>query len=352
MVGIAVPEVDKHLFIILRENRKTGSPFFILPDSNRIFMNLHIHLWRIFFALVSCALLITACGRAEHQMDSTLKTEPAGNSSSGGEGTQAGNGLQFAAVGSGNTSSAQPEQVKVEQPRMMVYTADIRLRVRNVDSSHNRIMALLPGYGAYMSTDYRTTNGGQIENSITIRVTQEKFAPLLDRLVKEAVYIDKKNISSSDVTQEYVDVAARLKSRQLAEEQYREILKRATKISEILEVQQYLNTIREEIESAQGRMRYLQSQASYSTITIALYEMETTVIVPPEDTFTGRLGDALANGWNGLQTLIIGLLAIWPFWILGALFVYGAVRFRRYSRARQVQPTQTVGQMGKSTEEK
>ena len=290
-------------------------------------MKLSHHLWRSFIVLGVCSVFVTACGNSEYEDSSAAPR------------------TQMAPAGAASTadlaSEMESEEIEVTQSRMMIYTADLRLRVRSVDSSHTRIMALLSRYNAYMTSDNRTSYSGQIENSLTIRVTQAQFNSLLERVLKEAVYIDKKEINASDVTQEFVDLEARLKSRQLAEEQYREILKRATKISDILEVQKHLNEIRETIEAAQGRMKYLQSQAAYSTINIVLYETEKAV-APPEETFAGRLSAALSTGWGGLQTLVIGLLSIWPFWILAALVVYVLVRFMRRRSQLQEKTDATV----------
>lgn len=285
------------------------------------------HLWRSSIILVVCGIFAIACGSSEYEDSSAApRTQMAPAS---------------AASTADLASEMEAETIEATPSRMMIYTADLRLRVRSVDSSHARIMALLNRYTAYMTSDNRTSYSGQIENTVTIRVTQAQFNTLLERVLKEAVYIDKKEINASDVTQEFVDLEARLKSRQLAEEQYREILKRATKISDILEVQKHLNEIRETIEAAQGRMKYLQSQAAYSTINIVFYETEKAV-APPEETFAGRLSAALSTGWGGLQTLVIGLLAIWPFWILAALVVYILVRFMRRRSPVQEKPDGTV----------
>lgn len=294
-------------------------------------MKLSHHLWRSSIILVVCGIFVTACGNSEYE-DSSAASRPRMSPAST---------ASTADLASGMEAEMESEEVDVAQSRMMIYTADLRLRVRSVDSSHTHIMALLSRYNAYMTSDNRTSFSGQIENSVTIRVAQAQFNSLLERVLKEAVYIDKKEINASDVTQEFVDLEARLKSRQLAEEQYREILKRATKISDILEVQKHLNEIRETIEAAQGRMKYLQSQAAYSTINIVLYETEKAV-APPEETFAGRLSAALSTGWGGLQTLVIGFLSIWPFWILAALVVYVLVRFMRRRSQLQEKTDATV----------
>lgn len=256
----------------------------------------------------------------------------------------------FAPSTENSSPVANNEQTQAERRRMMIYTADLRLRVNSVDTSHARVRSLLAGYDAYLVSDNRTTSyAGQVENAMTIRVAQPQFDRLLDAVLKQAVYVDKKDIRSSDVTQEFVDLEARLKSRQLAEEQYRDILKRATKISEILEVQKYLNEIREEIEAAQGRMRYLQNQAAYSTISVVFYEREEAA-TPPEETFAGRLESAFSTGWQGLQKLVVGLVALWPFWLLAGLAVYLTFRWSRHSKARQARPVAIpVQPEGKST---
>lgn len=228
----------------------------------------------------------------------------------------------------------------------MIYTANIRLRVKAVDSSHRRILAVVRQYGGYIASDNTSSAGGRggyVRNEMTIRIAQKNFDAAFAAIEREAVYTEEKDVRADDVTKEFVDIEARLQSKRAAEEQYREILKRAGSIKDVLEVQKYLNDIREEIEAAQGRLQYLQNQVSYATINVVLYESDTNTDGPPEDTFIARISSAIVNGWDGLLSLIVGVLAIWPVWLIVAAIGWSgwkfATRERKKATANGVQTT-------------
>lgn len=117
------------------------------------------------------------------------------------------------------------------------------------------------------------------------------------------------------MTAEYIDIEARLKAKKTLESRYLELLKKATKVSEILEIEKELSVIREEIESKEGQLKYLQNKVSLSTVTINFYK---TVANSQDATvsFSSKIWNAIKSGWNGISTFFIGLLHIWPFIII------------------------------------
>ncbi|AMM51949.1 hypothetical protein TH61_13225 [Rufibacter sp. DG15C] len=100
------------------------------------------------------------------------------------------------------------------------------------------------------------------------------------------------------------------------------LLTQANTIKEILEVEQYLDSIREEIESAEARLRFLKDQTAYSTIRLSIYQ-----VVPMS--FSERIGlgtrfyNAFGTGWQLFLSLLVGLCYIWPLWLVlaGILFL-------------------------------
>lgn len=82
--------------------------------------------------------------------------------------------------------------------------------------------------------------------------------------------VSTEKITGQDVTEEYVDLEARLKAQHAVEEQYLAILKDAKSIPDILAVQEKLGEVRTEIERAEGRRRFLDNQTSLSTFTVHL----------------------------------------------------------------------------------
>ena len=90
----------------------------------------------------------------------------------------------------------------------------------------------------------------------------------------------------------------------------------------MLEIERELAQIREEIEAKQGRLKYLQSQVSLSTLEIEFYKDEVTTQVT--NSYGSKMVNALKSGWNGVSVFFLGLLHLWPFLILlgiGAFFM-------------------------------
>ena len=222
-------------------------------------------------------------------------------------------------------------------PQKIIKTAEVSCQVAKYEESRKKILSVIAAHKGYVSSEDQSTNGYNLNNTMVIRVDAPEFDVLLDELLKEAVYVEYKKINASDVTEEFVDINARLKSKRDAEEQYTQILKKANTINEILEVQQYLRTIREEIESLEGRLRYLNDKVSYSTITLSFYEKISDVPVEPGSTFLSRLTDALSWGWHGLLAFFIGIIYVWPLWVILAISLYIVIRIVKRSRRRRMQ---------------
>ncbi len=138
---------------------------------------------------------------------------------------------------------------------------------------------------AKMVSNVATLNGGFVENSniienadgttsayVTIRVPQTKFDDTISSLTGLALTVSTENVTGQDVTEQYTDLQARLTAAQAEEQQYLDILKKATNVQDILSVTQYLTQVRSEIESLQGQIKNLGNQTAYSTISVTLTE--------------------------------------------------------------------------------
>ena len=105
-----------------------------------------------------------------------------------------------------------------------------------------------------------------------------------------------------------------------------DILQKASKVSDILEIEQKIGEIREEIEAKEGELKYLSDQVDYSTININVHqEFEYTPTDKPG--FFGRLGSAFGNGWSGFLTFVVGLVYAWPLWLIIGFTSFFLYRF-------------------------
>jgi len=157
----------------------------------------------------------------------------------------------------------------------------------------------------------------QIRHRLAIRVPADKFDLLLTTIYESAKKIDDKSIFVSDVTEEYIDIEVRIKTKKALQARYIELLKQATKVDEILNIEKEIGKLQEEIESVEGRMRYLNDNIVFSTLTVGYYQKTTSKFE-----FSSKFVDGIKNGWNVFLSFIIGVSQLWVFILLAALAVY------------------------------
>ena len=223
------------------------------------------------------------------------------------------------------------EDVSVEetlQPKI-IKTGNLRFETPNLDESFAHVQQAIAKYKATVQNDESGKNYESVYRNITLRVPSASFDRFLTEISQGVKHFDRKEISAQDVTEEYIDVEARLKTKRILEKRYFELLAKATKISEMLEIEKELSAIREEIEAKEGRLKYLKNQVSMSTVNLEMYTTN-----PSESgatvSYFGKMGNAVKGGFNNIATFFLGMLHVWPFiLIFVAGFFFLRRRFRR-----------------------
>jgi hypothetical protein len=169
----------------------------------------------------------------------------------------------------------------------------------------------------------------KVSYTLIVRIPASKFDSFLNSATKDVHYFDHKQIDVKDVTAEYFDDETRLKTKKEIELRYRELLKKASTIKDILSVETELGTIRTEIESAEGQLKLLADQVQYSTLRIEFYKITSTPAV-----FTYQLSSAFSKGWENLLMMLILAVDVWPFILLGIglWFGYAKVMKRKFAK--------------------
>ena len=154
----------------------------------------------------------------------------------------------------------------------LIKEAYLEFETQDLEKTHTNIMAFVKQHKGYVQDDGSNKYYDRISRQLTIRVPTKGFQPMMDALEKSVKHFDSKRISSKDVTEEFIDLEARLKAKRALEKRYMELLSKAKNVKEILEVERELSKIREAIEAKQGRLQYLQNKVSLSTINIVFYK--------------------------------------------------------------------------------
>ncbi|MHA7130719.1 DUF4349 domain-containing protein [Algoriphagus namhaensis] len=195
--------------------------------------------------------------------------------------------------------------------RKIIRNGFIQFNTNGIAESEAFLKKEVAQLSGYVADESSTSYGERSEKRMTIRVPADQFDLLLEKIQSHALKVDNMNVSSEDVTSEYIDVNARMQTKKELESRYRELLQKSNNVQEILQVERELANVRGEIESMQGRLNYLSNQSKMSTLEVTFY------IESPEDFgFMSKLGQGLKNGFKNLQWFVIFLVNLWPF-ILG-----------------------------------
>jgi hypothetical protein len=214
----------------------------------------------------------------------------------------------------------------------IIKNAFLRFETPDLDNTYNHIISAVKAHGAQIQSDTEGKDDESIFRTITVRIPNQHFDTFLVDAGKGVSYFDRKEISSQDVTEEFIDVDARLNAKKVLEARYLELLKKAAKVSEILEIEKELASVREEIESKEGQLKYLENHVAMSSVNIEFYK-KTAVEGGITVSYGSKMWNAIKSGFNGISAFFLGLLYIWPFiLILVALFFF----IRRKFKAKKI----------------
>jgi len=179
--------------------------------------------------------------------------------------------------------------------RKLIKDGSLGFRTSNLNKTKGQVMELCKTLNASISNETLNNFEDRISYSQTIRVPADQFEVLIEGLEKIADKVESKSIQSRDVTEEFIDVETRLKTKTAIEVRYRELLKQAHTVEDILAIERELGNVRQEIESTEGRLKYLNDQVSLSTLQLSYYET-----IGTDFGFASRFVESLKSGWDNL----------------------------------------------------
>ncbi len=202
--------------------------------------------------------------------------------------------------------------------RKIISTASLTLEVKSAEKAFNDIAKIVEASQGFISGSSTYDSGGRKNGQMTIRVPQKNFYSTIAQI--EALGTEKsRQISGQDVTEEWIDVGARLDNLKKQESRFQEILKNASTVKDVLEVERELERVRGEIESLTGRMNYLNQSIEMSTITVNV--MEPAPIAGEGWGITEALREAAAGFIGSVNGLIVFIGYILPIVVFIALIV-------------------------------
>lgn len=212
---------------------------------------------------------------------------------------------------------------------MIVRTGFAGIEVDSLDTAIARVRLLALRVGGFVANT--TVQGGRDQArtaSLEVKIPSERFDDALTAL-SPIGKVESVNVNAEDVSEEYVDIAARVENAHRLEARIIQLLANRTgKLQDVLSVEHELARVREEIERYEGRMRFLKTRAAMSTLTIAVHEHAPIILPVAGD---GPIVVAFRDAWRSFVGLVATFIASLGVLIpLGVLAFFGWVVVRRW----------------------
>ena len=277
------------------------------------------------------AIFVVALGLSLWQFFSPNPITPLTSSGFGlgnGVASRAVSGFKIAAMDQTIAPEAASPATATNLPRKITKSGNLSILVETAETAAQNIQAIAGSMAGYVSdSNLHEVTPGVKAGSITIRVPADKFDDTISRIKELAIKVENENINANDVTDQFIDLDARLKNLKAQETQYLDILKKATKVEDVLSVTNQLNQVRQQIDSFEGQLKYLNSQVDLSTITVNLTaekEVQIWGINWRPITVIKQAVRSLLNGLVNYANAIIAIIIFLPviaLWVITLLIV-------------------------------
>jgi hypothetical protein len=252
---------------------------------------------KLFRVLALAVLLLSlgSCKKEEREApDSMAAPEPARDATAS-EGQ-----AQAAPSGAPSEKRARPT------PRKLIRTVNLQLEVRDTEKVSAQVQALAVQLGGYVSGSNGQRRGELMYYTLTLRVPVERMEEALKAIRALAIRVNQEQQQVDDVTDQYVDLDARMRTLEATETELRALLaesrQRARKVEEIMAVYQQLIEVRSQIEQIRTQLNSFDKLAAFSTINLELVPTETARPVVASDEW--RPGDTLRGSARTLVSFL------------------------------------------------
>lgn len=231
--------------------------------------------------------------------------------------------------------------------RKIIRNANLTVEVTSPIESQRKVVSIAESHQGFVVTSEASQRSSgdngkpEITVNLVVRIPSTQFNPVMEEIRAVGIQVTQEKVTGQDVTEEFIDLEARIKNQKALEAQFIEIMKRAGKVADALEVQKELADVRTEIEKLEGRRRFLENQASLSTINVTL--QPPTQIVKAAG-FWFSIKSAFMDGFDVAVAIILflirAIIALLPILVLIVLPVGLIARFivRRVLRSRASRP--------------
>lgn len=295
---------------------------------------------KAFFILILSGLLVLMAACSSSNSSEEAKKDMADSSAGSNEVSVEGE-MEYSSFDEGAVDRDHKSEGNTTN-RMIIHQAQLRVHVKDLGKAQLKIEQKVNEYGGYIveSNVYRESDR-LVSGMITVRVPEKHFQRFLADAEEEAAEILERNVTGQDVTEQYVDLESRVKSKRAVEERLLEFMGKAEKTADLLNISSDLAKVQEEIEVIVGQMKYFENQTSFSTIEIFMYEDR--VIVPEIDSLDldtwEKTKKQLVTSTNfllaaasGVIVFLIGNLPVIAILLLGGVGIYFIIKRKKVDK--------------------
>ncbi|WP_034743465.1 DUF4349 domain-containing protein [Chryseobacterium vrystaatense] len=217
--------------------------------------------------------------------------------------------------------SAAPKKMDTIAKKI-IKNGTMKLQVGDIKKTQNQVEDILKKNNAYIQNEQFQNTDIDDNLDLVIRVPHKNFDALVNSFSNGIGSVLSKNISSDDVTEEYTDVSIKLANKKIYLEKYRDMLRSASTTKDMLEIQETIRELEDEIDVAEGRLRFIDDRVNYSTLNLGLYKEKVRSSATSKIGFGSRFGDSVTEGWNSFVSFLLGIISFWPFFLLIPLLVF------------------------------
>jgi hypothetical protein len=220
-----------------------------------------------------------------------------------------------AAAGGAADQAASAKTFSASVPEVgpqVVQTASVRLSVARdrFEEAVDDARSIADGFGGFVvsSSASQGSSARLVRGTLVLRIPARSYTEAM-RSLAALGHVESSEESGRDVSQEYVDLRARIRQLQAVESQLLELLDRADTVGAALAVQQQLSQVQLDLEQARGRLQYLDDQVAFATISLGIHER----LVPVQTSEDGGFG--VVDAWKKAGHGFIAVLG-WTFVVL------------------------------------
>jgi Domain of unknown function (DUF4349) len=250
-------------------------------------------------------------------------------------------------------SAAPPADKQVGLPkssRKVIRNAELSIEVTSPAAAEAQVSRLIESMGGYVSTSDRQAMAeegasGRARVQLSLRVPAERLEQALREIKSLGRGAESEKIGSEDVTDEYIDVEARITNQRRLETQLASLLTQANKVDEALKVHQELTSVRTEIDRLEGRKRFLDTESSLATISLSLSPLRPVVAASSNEfavSVRHAASDAVALAAGILNFLIRATGVLLPLSVLFGLPTLALVLLLRRRQRRAAAAVSSV----------